>query len=112
MNSNDVTEHKQLFYLSIKYWQGPAWRLVWKVRSYGIHGKHDEWKDSESGNEGLFFRLEAVTSGVPQGFLCLQLFVIHINDLHDNIIDMVDTFRDDAKISGIRNCEGSYLSLQ
>lgn len=47
-----------------------------------------------------------MASGVLLGLgLSSPLFVIHINDLHDNVVDMVSTYSDATKIGSLEKSE-------
>ena len=83
----------------------PHRRLIYKLSTYGIHGKVLHWIENFLNNRqqrvcvnGYESNWQEVSSGIPQGsVLGALLFVIYINDLPDNIISDIFLFADDTK---------------
>ncbi|XP_072350967.1 cytochrome c oxidase assembly protein COX16 homolog, mitochondrial [Scyliorhinus torazame] len=77
-------------------------RLKWSVGEQEVKeaiGRMQSLAEQDSRDKWVFFRLEAVTSGVPQeSVLELQLFTIHINDFDQETKPKPAKFADDTKL--------------
>ena len=102
-----VTLH---FYVALDIPQafGTVWRagLLQKPNSYGISGQIFDLVSSFLSNRWLWVVLDEkssqeypVNAGVPQGtILGPTLFLLHINDLPDNVICNIAIFADDTTL--------------
>ena len=101
---------------------GDPWRLLNKLRLYGISGPILQWIDmflsGRSQNvtvDGCFSSKTAVTSGVPQGTVLVPLlFLLFINDL-PTVLDpstRCRLFADDCLVYRVINSIDDQLQLQ
>ena len=94
----------------------PHQRLLLKLKAHGIGDGIIDWieqwlteRRQRVIEDGEVSNWKSVLSGVPHGsVLGLLFFLIHINDLEDNITSNVRKFADDTKV----NSDGDKQHLQ
>ena len=98
----------------------PLKRLIGKLKSYGIEYYTLRWiqeflfdRVQQVSVNGINSEWANVTSGILQGtVLGLILFVLHINNLLENIILNVYMFADDTKVYKVINSPDNQYRLQ
>jgi hypothetical protein len=98
----------------------PHQRLLAKLDHYGIKGEIKCWIGEFLTNrsqrvtvEGEFSKTVHVDSGVPQGtVLGPLLFLLHINDLPDQVASQVRLFADDCLMYRSIKSEQDHLAFQ
>ncbi|KAJ4930032.1 hypothetical protein JOQ06_019048 [Pogonophryne albipinna] len=91
----------------------PHKRLLKKLYGYGIRGDILTWISDflKNRRQRVFVNGKPsgwcpVLNGIPQGsVLGPVLFVVYINDLHDNVSSMVQMFADDTKVFNVIKCK-------
>ena len=112
--------HRAVLDFSKAFDKVPHKRLIYKLNYYGIRGPLSSWIESCLTNrsqsvvcEGKRSNRAQVTSGVPQGtVLGPLLFLLHVNDLPNNLKSSIRLFADDALLYGIVSSDVDGDQLQ
>ena len=95
-------------------------KLISKLQNYGIQGKTNKWinkllkfRNQKVVLDGEMSDPVSVTSGVPQGtVLGPFMFLLHINDINQNINFKIGLFADDCVLYREINSKLDCLELQ